>query len=67
MSKCRFCGRRISLKWSYCSYCGMLLRKRRLNRSDKVICANCSLMKARHFGLMDRLDACDNFIPSKGG
>jgi len=59
--KCSHCNKIIRKNWFYCPSCGELLRKKRITKSDNMCCSNCGYARARHKGLLERLDACDEF------
>lgn len=62
--KCPHCDKITRKKWYYCPYCSEQLkikRKYTIKKEDEIICINCGLSRARHFGLREKLSACNNF------
>jgi hypothetical protein len=59
--KCFHCEKVVRKNWSYCPYCSLFLKKRKLSKSDRILCCHCHLERARHYNLATKLIACDNF------
>jgi len=64
MPTCKFCKRITGKKWYYCPTCGEPLRKRKILQRDLRAICKCGYNRARHKGLMDRLNACNDFRQS---